>query len=575
MREGDVVTTLGLLARPGVRIQWAVIAVCATLSIEGALTPLALGYPRDTAFIAVVAYSLSYLVAGAAGWIRRPGNPTGLVMLVSAVAGGVSFLILSADPAAQQVGWIAGGVTNVLLVWLVLASPGGRLSSRLDRALFVGVLAFTIVVVGFLDVVARQQLLAWVPVPVALALGLLAFRRWLLATPAARRALTPVTISGVAAAIVFFVSGTTYLLGSPVGLERMLHWAEGLARALIPFGFLLGLLRLRMARGAVADLVVELGDMPPPERLRAALAGALRDPTLEVLYWSAPFRTYLDRDGAPVEVPAERDDRAVTLLERAGSPLAAILHDPAVADDPELVAAVGATVRLAVENERLNAEVHAQLAEVQASRSRIVEMADAERRRVERNLHDGAQQRLVGLSLALRRAQAKLPTDAEPELTATLEDASAQLKTALAELRELARGIHPAILTEAGLGSAMRSLARDSDVPVTLRLNLPHGLPASIEAGAYFVAAEALVNIAKYAAASHVELTAEAENGQLRIEIADDGCGGADPNRGSGLRGLADRVAALGGRLDIRSPVGDGTRVVARLPIAADTEVQR
>jgi signal transduction histidine kinase len=262
----------------------------------------------------------------------------------------------------------------------------------------------------------------------------------------------------------------------------------------------------------------------------------------------------------------------VTYLERDGQPLAAILHDPALAEDPGLVPAVAAAVRLAVDNERLAAEVRSQLNEVQASRARIVEASDAERRRVERNLHDGAQQRLVALSLALRRAQAQLPADAGPELTSTLEGASDQLKTALAELRELARGIHPAILTEAGLGPALRSLARESPVPVTLRLDLPEDLPAPVAAAVYFVSAEALANVAKYAEASSVLLAAEPDGDRLRVEIADDGRGGADPAAGSGLRGLIDRVAALGGWLEVRSPVGTGTRVVARLPLGASVE---
>jgi signal transduction histidine kinase len=257
----------------------------------------------------------------------------------------------------------------------------------------------------------------------------------------------------------------------------------------------------------------------------------------------------------------------VTSLERDGEPLAAILHDPALSEDPGLVPAVAAAVRLAVDNERLTAEVRSQLDEVRASRSRIVEASDAERRRVERNLHDGAQQRLVALSFALRRAHTQLPADAGPELTSTLEAATEQLKAALAELRELARGIHPAILTEAGLGPALRSLAKESPVPVTVRLDLPDDLPPPVAAAAYFVAAEALANVAKYADASTVGLVAETDDDRLRVEIADDGRGGADPAAGSGLRGLADRAAALGGRLDVRSPVGGGTVIVARLPL--------
>jgi signal transduction histidine kinase len=206
---------------------------------------------------------------------------------------------------------------------------------------------------------------------------------------------------------------------------------------------------------------------------------------------------------------------------------------------------------------------------VQASRARIVEASDAERRRVERNLHDGAQQRLVALSLALRRAQGQAAKDADPELSATLEAATEQVRAAMAELRDLARGIHPAILTEAGLGPALRALARESSVPVTARLDVPPALPEPVAAAAYFVAAEALTNVAKYAAASRAELCVEVRDGALLVEVADDGRGGADPASGSGLRGLDDRVAALGGRLVVSSPRGGGTRIHAELPLGA------
>jgi signal transduction histidine kinase len=197
-----------------------------------------------------------------------------------------------------------------------------------------------------------------------------------------------------------------------------------------------------------------------------------------------------------------------------------------------------------------------------------VEAGDAERRRVERDLHDGAQQRLVALALALRRARGQLPADAAPELEATLEGASEQLAGALAELRALARGIHPAILTEAGLAAALRSLARESPVPVTVAIELDERLPQSVEVAAYFLAAEALTNVAKYAGADAVMLSAVTGAGLLRMEIVDNGVGGADPEAGSGLRGLADRLASVGGALEIHSPLGGGTRLVAELPLS-------
>jgi signal transduction histidine kinase len=330
---------------------------------------------------------------------------------------------------------------------------------------------------------------------------------------------------------------------------------------------------MRMARAAVADLVMELGDAAPPERLVAALASALGDPSLTLLTWSPAFRAYLDSGGTPIEPEGDPAGRATTYLEHAGRRIGVILHDRSRSEDPGLVAAVAAAVRLAVDNERLTAEVRSQLDEVRASRARIVQASDAERRRVERNLHDGAQQRLVALSLALRRAQAQLPEHAAPQARAILANASEQLAAAMTELRELAKGIHPAILTEAGLGAALRALANESPVAAAVRIQVPEELSEDVSAAAYFVAAEALTNVAKYASAGNVELIVEADGDVLRVEIIDDGVGGADAEAGSGLRGLADRVAALGGRLDVRSPVGSGTHVVARLPLTGAVEI--
>lgn len=203
--------------------------------------------------------------------------------------------------------------------------------------------------------------------------------------------------------------------------------------------------------------------------------------------------------------------------------------------------------------------------EVRASRARIVEAADMERRRVERNLHDGAQQRLVALSLLLRLAQMEQGSQPRPKLQATLSQASHELHTALAELRELARGLHPAILTHEGLGPAVQSLAEQAPLPVTVIFPTAR-FPAALEITAYFVVCEALANIAKYAQASAVTVTIQHANGRLGVEVADDGIGGADPSGGSGLSGLADRVIALGGRLQVNSPPGGGTRIRAELP---------
>ena len=204
--------------------------------------------------------------------------------------------------------------------------------------------------------------------------------------------------------------------------------------------------------------------------------------------------------------------------------------------------------------------------ELKASRIRIVEAADEERRRLERNLHDGAQQRLVTLALTLRLARARLASDAGAALE-LLETASAELAEALEELREFARGIHPALLTERGLEPALEALARRAPVPVDIDAALPERLPASVEAAAYYVVAEALTNVAKYAGASSARVHVVRSSEHAVIEVSDDGVGGANAGRGSGLRGLADRVEALGGRIEVDSPAGEGTRLRAEIPV--------
>ena len=255
-----------------------------------------------------------------------------------------------------------------------------------------------------------------------------------------------------------------------------------------------------------------------------------------------------------------------TLEEGDGEPLAALVHDPSLRDNPELIEAVGAAARLALENARLQAELKAQLTRVQQSRVRIVAAGDEQRRRIERDLHDGAQQRLVALALELRAAQMRLGTRLDPDTETVLEAAVGELQQAVTELRELAAGVHPAVLTEDGLEAALESLAHRTPVPVAVTTTLAGRPPPEIEAAAYFVACEALANAVKHAAASSVTISAVSRNGSLVIEVSDDGVGGADMARGTGLRGLADRVEAHGGSLRVVSAPGQGTRVVGELP---------
>jgi signal transduction histidine kinase len=241
-----------------------------------------------------------------------------------------------------------------------------------------------------------------------------------------------------------------------------------------------------------------------------------------------------------------------------------MVHHPDLLDQPRLLEAVGSAGRLALENERLHAALRAQLAELSESRARIVRSADEERRRLERDLHDGAQQRLLALGMALQLLRSRVDGDGG----ALLAEAESELQQALSELRELARGIHPAVLVDQGLDAAVRTLAARAAVPVEV-VSEGDRLPMHVETAAYFVVAEALANVAKYAQARHARVTIRHDNNEALIEVRDDGIGGARPGAGSGLIGLADRVGAIGGRLTVDSPVGGGTSVQAVIPCLA------
>jgi signal transduction histidine kinase len=347
----------------------------------------------------------------------------------------------------------------------------------------------------------------------------------------------------------------------PYQIAVLVGWV---AWGLVPLAFLLGLLNDRLRRSAMTRLMLELAELPPAPRVRDALARALGDPSL-ALYFRLPGDVYLDLGGTGVDLDSLAADRALTPLEHRGECLAVLAHDPFVLEDPELVEAVGAAALLAIENARLQAELRAQLEEVRASRARIVEAGDAERQRIERDLHDGAQQRLVAIRLALRLARGRLHAD-DGEVETLLAEADDEMRAAVDELRALARGIHPAVLTDKGLAAALGSLARRSPVPVELHAVPTVRLPAPVEAAAYFVTSEALANIAKHAQASRATIDVSLDEGWLRLDIADDGVGGANGDAGSGLSGLRDRVAALDGRLEVVSPRGGGTRLHAELP---------
>lgn len=343
-------------------------------------------------------------------------------------------------------------------------------------------------------------------------------------------------------------------------------WALFGARTLVPIAFLLATLRLRSAPGPLGPLSAGLERSDGSGMVGDALRAALRDSSLELLR-PVDGRLWTSEDGVSAELPAPSYRRAVTFVGPEDRASAAIVHDPALLEQPELLAAVVRVLRLALENERLESELREQLLAVTESRARIVTAAEEERRRLERDLHDGAQQRLIGVMLALQQARSTANSQGAPEaLREQLDAAAREITGTIGELRELARGIHPAILEDEGLEAAVAALARRVGIPVEIGMTLNGRLPRMVESTAYFTIAEALTNTQRHARASRATVHVVHAGTSLELEVSDDGQGGAAAERGSGLKGLADRVMALGGRFEVVSKDGRGTQVLATIP---------
>src|SRR5262245_39077260 len=532
----------------------------------------------------------AFLAAGLVVWLRQPRNWLGPLMVATCFALLARQLRYSHSALAFTIFFALGELGFALVAHSALAYPSGRVRDRNGRrflkAMYATVLAFPLAILLVHDssvrlryfdpFYPRRSLIVVSPQNglasflqdsyTVIAYGVLATlfivlvaRRLRRATPRARWILTPVLVAVVFAALwAVYNSVVTFSSRPPAFVAHNVFWWQVVALAAVPVALFFGLIRGRLAHADVGDLVIKLEETPPGE-IQDALREALHDPRLEVAFWLPERGEYVDADGRAVELPPKGLDRAVTRLEHDGEPLAALVHDRTLRDEPELIDAAAAAARLALQNARLQAELQAQLAKVKESRARIVAAGDEQRRRIERDLHDGAQQRLVALGLELRSAQRKLDGRAEADVQSLIREAAEEVQVAVEELRQLASGIHPGILTQGGLAVALGALANRAPVPVTVDANLDR-LPPELESTAYFVASEALTNIAKHARASTASIRACVENGKLVIEVSDDGVGGASTDGGTGLRGLADRVEAQGGRIRIASREGGGTR---------------
>ena len=387
--------------------------------------------------------------------------------------------------------------------------------------------------------------------------------RYFYATLPSRRILGPLVLPTTVWAFAHAVSRFIRLTFLTEEAEARAILFSQIVLAMIPFGALAGLLRARARRARIGELIIELGGAPTSE-LRSGVARTLGDPEAEVGYWDHSTVGYVTPTGETLEIPGPGADRVLTASRTDDRPGIAVVHDKALLDEPDLLDAVVAAARLAIENERLQDEVRTQLAEVQASRTRIVESGDAVRRRIERDLHDGAQQRLVSLSLQLQLLKEDLSEESGTS-EGLIDKARDEAMAALDEIRNLAQGIHPSVLVDEGLAAALEFLAERCPIPVEVSASSERYRDA-VEATAYFVVSEGLANVTKHAEASAVKVAIEREDGTLRIEVIDDGGGGADLDKGTGLRGLADRAAALGGVLRIEEAEPRGTRLVTELP---------
>ena len=555
-------------------------------SMALALTNDAIG--RDVGEPLVIALlsvwvTLSYILCGLLAWWHRPASRFGPLMVAAGFANFLASLSWSTNDVVFTVGQALDLLPPVLFLHVFLAFPSGRLEEGFERGLVAAAygtaISLELVRMGF-GGFGPHNLLEIAPNPDAgqavlrlqltlvsayclAGVGILVAHR-LRAGPPLRRSLALIADAfGLALVMiaVLFISAAWTDAAVPE-----IRWATFAALGLAPVAFLIALLHSRLARSSVGELFVDLRADPAPADLQDALSRALRDPSLTLAYWLPDYGCYVDPNGRLIELPDPGSGRTTTLIEQGGTQVAALVHDPALDDEPELLGAVTAGAGIALENGRLHVELRARLEELRASRGRIIDAGQKERQRLERNLHDGAQQRLIALSLELSVLEDRL--DDDPEGRARLVRARREIATSLEELRDVARGIHPAVVSGHGLEIALEQLAVRAPVPVQLVVELDGRVSERLEVAAYYLVSESLANIGKHARATEATVEIARTNGIFVVDVVDDGIGGADTERGSGLRGLADRVEALEGRLRVWSPVGGGTHLRAEIPCA-------
>jgi signal transduction histidine kinase len=577
--------------------RWATLLLAAAAPVFGVLAyrvQVQNQSPHSWAAAQVVVGS-TFMLAGLVAWLRRPANRVGPLMVAAGMAYLARQLRYSHDALLFTLFFLVGDMAYALAGHAILAYPsgkvGGRGARRLVRAGYATVVLFPLGVLLLHG--ARTPLVEMEPFPprsrialgdyghaaqlvqkteIVLLFGVLAslfivviVGRLRRSSPRARRVLAPLLLAAVALALrAVYECAHTFVNREPLAYPYLFWWQVAAFIAL-PLALLAGILRARLARANVSGLVVELERSPAtPANVQTSLRNALADPELELFFWLPDGGRLVDTAGRTVAPPEAADDRATTRLESEGEPIGLLAYDASLTDEPELVRAAAAAARLALANARLHAEARAQLHEVRDSRRRIASAADEERRRIERNLHDGAQQRLLALALKLTAAR----EDSQADLSGLLASSVDELQGTIEELRTLARGLHPTVLVEFGLAGAFEAFVSRCPVATTVDVS-DRRFPAEVESAAYFVGCEAMNNVVKHARATRASIAVRPVAGGLLLEVEDDGVGGAHPTDGSGLQGMRDRVEALGGRVQLDSQAGRGTRIVAEIPCAS------
>ncbi len=586
--------------------KFALVALAGIAAAASAAVLAAANYPPETAGLAALGRALTVAIPIAVGlyaWRRELGGRFGPLLTLVGFLGALTVLAESGDALAYSTGRVTGWAFEVALIYLMLAFPSGRLSSGVDRWL-VGVTAAVVGLLflptallvdsypvpspyggcdtvcpanafqvlssepAFVDSVLqplREVLSALLLLAVALRLA----QRVRRASPSMRRTLAPVlVVAAIRCVVISAAFAVRALTGPHSPVLDAVFWVFAFALPLMAIAFLVGDLHSRLfVADALRRLGTQIGAAPSSGTLRSAVAETLDDPSLEVVYWADRQGRWVDARGSAVNLPGVNSGRWVTEIHHDGHPVAALIHDPALAEEADLVEAVGVYALVAFENQHLIARVEASTREVRESRARIIASADRERRRIERDLHDGAQQRLVALRIQLELMGETLEDD-PGRARRRLRTLGGEVEDTLDSIRSLAHGVYPPLLEDRGLAGALRAATRSVPIPAAVNPDGAGRYPPEIESAVYFCCLEAMQNASKHATGAHSITISLMGGGRLRFEVRDDGCGfdaGASPE-GAGLTNMRDRLAALGGELEVSSSPGGGTIVAGSVP---------